>query len=123
MYFWTKITTLSRTYDIRKKAREAQIEQPGHPLAPMVSFEEFISREIIGTPDQCMARIADLEDCGINYIRFAFDDPSQMEEAVARLIFPNYEDRAHTISLMRDILPREAAEKRAGRDFVAGEHA
>src|SRR5438477_5852570 len=31
-----------RTYDIRKKAREAQIEQPGHPLAQMVSFEEFI---------------------------------------------------------------------------------
>jgi len=77
------------TYEIRRKAREAQIEQPGHPLAPMISFEEFIEREIVGTPEECMARISELEEYGINYIRLAYDDPAQME-AVAELLLPRY---------------------------------
>jgi alkanesulfonate monooxygenase SsuD/methylene tetrahydromethanopterin reductase-like flavin-dependent oxidoreductase (luciferase family) len=78
-----------RTYEVRRKAREAQIEQPGHPLAPMISFEEFTGREIVGTPAECIARISALETAGINYVRIAFDDPLQME-AVARLILPHY---------------------------------
>ena len=94
-----------RTYEIRRRAREAQIEQPGHPLAPIIPFEEFIRREIVGTPDECVARISDLEDFGINYIRFAFDDPSQME-AVARLILPAYDDRANTVSARRAVAAR-----------------
>ena len=76
-----------RTYEVRRKARAAQIEQPGHPLAPMISFDEFVTREIVGTPDECLARIADVEATGFNYIRLAFDDPLQLE-AVARLILP-----------------------------------
>jgi alkanesulfonate monooxygenase SsuD/methylene tetrahydromethanopterin reductase-like flavin-dependent oxidoreductase (luciferase family) len=78
-----------RTYQIRRKAREAQIEQPGHPLAPMITFDEFIKREIVGTPDECMRRIAEIAASGVNYIRLAFDDPQQLE-AVARLILPHY---------------------------------
>jgi hypothetical protein len=35
-----------RTYAMRRKAREAQIEQPGHPLAPMITFEEFVKRTL-----------------------------------------------------------------------------
>ena len=78
-----------RTYEVRRKAREAQIEQPGHPLAPMISFEEFTAREIVDLPEECVARFSGLEMKGINYVRIAFDDPSQME-AVARLILPRY---------------------------------
>jgi alkanesulfonate monooxygenase SsuD/methylene tetrahydromethanopterin reductase-like flavin-dependent oxidoreductase (luciferase family) len=78
-----------RTYQVRRKAREAQIEQPGHPLAPMISFEEFVEREIVGSPDECFERIDALEAMGVNYIRLAYDDPQQLE-AVARLILPHY---------------------------------
>jgi alkanesulfonate monooxygenase SsuD/methylene tetrahydromethanopterin reductase-like flavin-dependent oxidoreductase (luciferase family) len=78
-----------RTYAIRRKAREAQIEQPGHPLQPMITFEEFCKREMVGTPEECCARVAELEDAGINYIRLAFDEPQQMQ-AVARLVLPHY---------------------------------
>jgi alkanesulfonate monooxygenase SsuD/methylene tetrahydromethanopterin reductase-like flavin-dependent oxidoreductase (luciferase family) len=78
-----------RTYAIRRKAREAQIEQPGHPLQPMITFEEFCKREMVGTPEECCARVAELEDVGINYIRLAFDEPQQME-AVARLVLPHH---------------------------------
>ncbi len=80
-----------RTYEVRRKAREAQIEQPGHPLAPMIAFEEFVQREIVGTPDECVARLADIESMGFNYVRLAFDDPLQLE-AVARLIVPRFSD-------------------------------
>ena len=79
-----------RTYDVRRRAREAQIEQPGHPLAPMISFEEFVEREVVGTAEECMARIAQFEATGYNYIRLAFDDPQQLHE-VARLVLPRYE--------------------------------
>ena len=82
-----------RTDEVRRKAREAQIEQPGHPLVPMISFEEFTAREIVGTPEECAARFSELEMRGINYVRIVFDDPSQME-TVARLILPR--DRAAT---------------------------
>ena len=78
-----------RTYGIRRKIREAQIEQPGHPLAPIIEFEEFVQREIIGPPDECVSRVSELESYGINYIRLGFDDPTQME-AFARLVLPRF---------------------------------
>lgn len=90
------------TYEIRRKAREAQIEQPGHPLAPMMSFEEIIQREIVGTPDECLARIGELEDIGINYIRLAYDDPLQLR-AVARFILPRFADASRAPSDLRDL--------------------
>jgi alkanesulfonate monooxygenase SsuD/methylene tetrahydromethanopterin reductase-like flavin-dependent oxidoreductase (luciferase family) len=92
-----------RTYEVRRRAREAQIEQPGHPLAPMISFEEFVTREIVGTPAECIARFTELESMGINYVRIAFDDPLQMQ-AVARLILPHYATTAN-----RDGSPAQTA--------------
>lgn len=91
-----------RTYTIRRKAREAQVEQPGHPLQPMITFEEFCQREMVGTPEECFARVADLKDMGINYIRLAFDDPQQLE-AVARLILPHYAETQHAAAPAREV--------------------
>ena len=92
-----------RTYEVRRKAREAQIEQPGHPLAPMISFEEFVTREIVGTPEECTARVDDLQATGINYIRLAFDDPQQLD-AVARLILPHYQaEVAQPVEVEREV--------------------
>jgi alkanesulfonate monooxygenase SsuD/methylene tetrahydromethanopterin reductase-like flavin-dependent oxidoreductase (luciferase family) len=96
------LTAARRTYEVRRKAREAQIEQPGHPLAPMIEFDEFVKREIVGTPDECLARLAEIEATGFNYVRFAFDDPMQMD-AVARLILPNYEHGANTVEARQPV--------------------
>ena len=83
------LAAAQRTYEVRRKVRAAQIEQPGHPIPPMIPFEEFVRREIVGTPDECIARLGEFEAMGFNYIRLAFDDPLQMA-AVARLILPRY---------------------------------
>jgi alkanesulfonate monooxygenase SsuD/methylene tetrahydromethanopterin reductase-like flavin-dependent oxidoreductase (luciferase family) len=51
------------------------------------TLDEFIQREIVGTPDECMRRITELEAGGTNYLRLAFDNEAQQERA-ARLILP-----------------------------------
>ncbi len=51
------------------------------------TLDEFVQREIVGTPDECMRRIAELEVSGVNYLRVAFDNGAQQERA-ARLILP-----------------------------------
>jgi alkanesulfonate monooxygenase SsuD/methylene tetrahydromethanopterin reductase-like flavin-dependent oxidoreductase (luciferase family) len=51
------------------------------------SLEEFMAREIVGTPDACLRRIAELEAGGTNYLRLTFDTVAQ-QERVARLVLP-----------------------------------
>jgi alkanesulfonate monooxygenase SsuD/methylene tetrahydromethanopterin reductase-like flavin-dependent oxidoreductase (luciferase family) len=51
------------------------------------SLEEFMAREIVGTPDECLRRIAELEAGGANYLRLTFDTPAQ-QERTARLVLP-----------------------------------
>ena len=50
-------------------------------------LDAFIAREIVGTPDDCMSRIEEVEAGGANYLRLTFDTPLQ-QERVARLILP-----------------------------------
>jgi alkanesulfonate monooxygenase SsuD/methylene tetrahydromethanopterin reductase-like flavin-dependent oxidoreductase (luciferase family) len=57
------------------------------------SLDEFIDREIVGTPDECLARIAELEAGGANYLRLTFDT-LQQQEWVARLILPRLSETA-----------------------------
>jgi alkanesulfonate monooxygenase SsuD/methylene tetrahydromethanopterin reductase-like flavin-dependent oxidoreductase (luciferase family) len=51
------------------------------------SLDEFVEREIVGTPDDCLRRVAELEAEGVNYLRLAFDNLAQ-QERVARLVLP-----------------------------------
>ena len=51
------------------------------------SFEEFLAREVIGTPEECRARIEELEQAGIDYHLVTFADEGQ-QERVARLLLP-----------------------------------
>jgi alkanesulfonate monooxygenase SsuD/methylene tetrahydromethanopterin reductase-like flavin-dependent oxidoreductase (luciferase family) len=51
------------------------------------TLDDFIQREIVGTPDECLRRIAELESGGANYLRLAFDNEAQQERA-ARLVLP-----------------------------------
>ena len=56
-------------------------------LQAPASFDEFLAREVIGTPAECVARIGELERAGIDYhlVTFANDD---QQERVARLLLP-----------------------------------
>jgi alkanesulfonate monooxygenase SsuD/methylene tetrahydromethanopterin reductase-like flavin-dependent oxidoreductase (luciferase family) len=51
------------------------------------SLDDFMAREIVGTPDECLAKVKQLEAGGANYLRLAFDS-EQHQESVARLILP-----------------------------------
>jgi alkanesulfonate monooxygenase SsuD/methylene tetrahydromethanopterin reductase-like flavin-dependent oxidoreductase (luciferase family) len=50
-------------------------------------LDAFIAREIVGTPDDCLARVEELEAGSANYLRLTFDTPAQ-QERVARLVLP-----------------------------------
>jgi alkanesulfonate monooxygenase SsuD/methylene tetrahydromethanopterin reductase-like flavin-dependent oxidoreductase (luciferase family) len=51
------------------------------------TFEDFVRNNVIGTPDQCLERLREIESWGINYIRAAFAGASQ-QEAAARMLLP-----------------------------------
>jgi alkanesulfonate monooxygenase SsuD/methylene tetrahydromethanopterin reductase-like flavin-dependent oxidoreductase (luciferase family) len=67
------------------EARQSFDKNPVGVGGPARSFDEFVQREIVGTPDECLARIAELEGGGANYLRLTFDAPAQ-QERTARLI-------------------------------------
>jgi alkanesulfonate monooxygenase SsuD/methylene tetrahydromethanopterin reductase-like flavin-dependent oxidoreductase (luciferase family) len=66
---------------------EYEVVRTAVSTQPIPSFEEFVSREIIGTPDECIARLAELQATGINYLRLNFRD-LEVQERFARLILP-----------------------------------
>jgi alkanesulfonate monooxygenase SsuD/methylene tetrahydromethanopterin reductase-like flavin-dependent oxidoreductase (luciferase family) len=75
---------------------EAQASFEKNPVGvggAAASLDDFIEREIVGTPDECMARIAELEAGGANYLRLTFDTLDQ-QERVARLILPRLAETA-----------------------------
>jgi alkanesulfonate monooxygenase SsuD/methylene tetrahydromethanopterin reductase-like flavin-dependent oxidoreductase (luciferase family) len=55
------------------------------------TFEAFLEREVVGTPDECLARIAEFESWGVNYLRVNL--PSvESQDAVGRLVLPRLEE-------------------------------
>jgi FMNH2-dependent dimethyl sulfone monooxygenase len=56
-------------------------------LQAPASFDEFLAREVIGTPAECVARIGELERAGIDYHLVTFANEDQQEQ-VARLLLP-----------------------------------
>ena|ERR1051326_5754836 len=51
------------------------------------TLEEFLHNNVIGTPEQCLNRLREMESWGVNYIRAAFAGPNQ-QQAAARLLLP-----------------------------------
>jgi dimethylsulfone monooxygenase len=76
------IRTAEGDYEMLKKTAP-QIAPP--------TFEEFVDREIIGTADQCLEKLADLETLGINYVRCNFNT-QQAQDRVAREIIPRLDE-------------------------------
>lgn|GEM_PF-1178449 len=56
-------------------------------LQPPPTFEEFLASEVIGTPEECLQRLEDMEQAGIDYHLVTFESPDQQERA-ARLVLP-----------------------------------
>jgi FMNH2-dependent dimethyl sulfone monooxygenase len=57
------------------------------------SFEEFVSRELIGTPDECLEHLDGFEAAGIDYLLVTFESDDEQERA-ARLLLPRLRERA-----------------------------
>jgi dimethylsulfone monooxygenase len=57
-------------------------------LQPPPTFEEFLASEVIGTPDECLERIDEMEQAGIDHHLVTFESPDQQERA-ARLLLPH----------------------------------
>ena len=57
-------------------------------LQPPPTFEEFLASEVIGTPEECLQRLADMEEAGIDHHLVTFETPDQQERA-ARLLLPH----------------------------------
>jgi alkanesulfonate monooxygenase SsuD/methylene tetrahydromethanopterin reductase-like flavin-dependent oxidoreductase (luciferase family) len=51
------------------------------------TFEEFLAREVIGSANECVEKIAELEQAGIDYHLVTFESADQQERA-ARLLLP-----------------------------------
>jgi alkanesulfonate monooxygenase SsuD/methylene tetrahydromethanopterin reductase-like flavin-dependent oxidoreductase (luciferase family) len=51
------------------------------------TLEDFLRNNVIGTPEQCLVRLKEIESWGINYIRAAFASADQQADA-ARLVLP-----------------------------------
>ena len=66
------------------EARASFERDPVGKGGPAATLDGFIQREIVGTPDDCLRRIAELEAGGTNYLRINFDTLQQQERA-ARL--------------------------------------
>ena len=56
-------------------------------LQPAPSFDDFLASEVIGTPDECLARIAEFEAVGIDYLLVSFESDDQQARA-GRLLLP-----------------------------------
>ncbi len=79
---------------VRAEAEAAyEIVRNTATLQPPPSFEEFQAKEIVGPPEECLARIEGMERAGIGYHLVTFESKDQQERA-ARLLLPQLEQAA-----------------------------
>jgi alkanesulfonate monooxygenase SsuD/methylene tetrahydromethanopterin reductase-like flavin-dependent oxidoreductase (luciferase family) len=81
------------TRDEALKVAEAEYKAT-KALAPQFvppTFDEFLEREIVGAPDECLTRIAEIESWGANYLRVNFPS-KESQDAVAELILPRLDE-------------------------------
>jgi alkanesulfonate monooxygenase SsuD/methylene tetrahydromethanopterin reductase-like flavin-dependent oxidoreductase (luciferase family) len=87
----TRPTTLVRNASIIVAETESSaIEQARQVLqhsGARGTLDDFLRNNVIGTSDQCLTRLREIESWGINYIRAAFASPEQQADA-ARLVLP-----------------------------------
>jgi FMNH2-dependent dimethyl sulfone monooxygenase len=72
------------------RAEYEAFQRTSPQIAPS-TFEAFLEREVIGTPDECLERLAAFEAMGVNYLRFNFAS-AEMQDRVASLILPRLDE-------------------------------
>ena len=72
---------------------EYELLQRTSPQIAPPSFEAFVERELIGTPDDCIEKLAGFEAMGVNYLRVNFSS-AEMQKRVARLLLPRLAEAA-----------------------------
>jgi alkanesulfonate monooxygenase SsuD/methylene tetrahydromethanopterin reductase-like flavin-dependent oxidoreductase (luciferase family) len=74
--------------EVLPEAEEAyEIVRTTATLQPPPTFDEFLASEVIGTPDDCLERLAEMEAAGIGHHLVTFETADQQERA-ARLLLP-----------------------------------
>jgi alkanesulfonate monooxygenase SsuD/methylene tetrahydromethanopterin reductase-like flavin-dependent oxidoreductase (luciferase family) len=90
------MTVVRITWLLVAESRETVLPEAEHAyetvkstatLQAPASFEEFLAREVIGTPSECLDRIEELERAGIDYHLVSFASDEQQARA-ARLVLP-----------------------------------
>jgi alkanesulfonate monooxygenase SsuD/methylene tetrahydromethanopterin reductase-like flavin-dependent oxidoreductase (luciferase family) len=66
----------------------AEVVAKGGPFTP-TSVEEFVDKEVVGTPSECVARLKEFESWGVTTVRTTCDDAAH-QERVATLVLPNF---------------------------------
>ena len=81
---------VAETFDaVLPEAEEAyEIVRNTATLQPPPTFEEFLSSEVIGTPEDCLQRLDEMEEAGIDHHLVTFETQGQQERA-ARLLLPH----------------------------------
>jgi len=64
---------------------EAVLSRGGHNLPPDVGT--FLANEVVGTPDECVARLGEIESWGINLVRVDCVDAAH-QQRIAELLLP-----------------------------------
>jgi FMNH2-dependent dimethyl sulfone monooxygenase len=62
-------------------------------LQPPPTFDEFLASEVIGTPEECLQRIEEMEQAGIDHHLVTFESQDQQDRA-ARLLLPHLSRQA-----------------------------
>jgi alkanesulfonate monooxygenase SsuD/methylene tetrahydromethanopterin reductase-like flavin-dependent oxidoreductase (luciferase family) len=81
----------SRDDALRVAEAEYEAAKAVTPQFVAPTFEEFLEREIVGTADECLARIAEIESWGVNYLRVNFPS-TDSQDAVAQLLLSHLDE-------------------------------
>jgi alkanesulfonate monooxygenase SsuD/methylene tetrahydromethanopterin reductase-like flavin-dependent oxidoreductase (luciferase family) len=77
----------SRDEALSVAAAEYEAAKAVTPQYVPPTFEAFLEREVVGTPGECAARIAEFESWGVNYLRVVFPS-DESQDAAAQLLLP-----------------------------------
>ena len=89
------VVAATRDLAIETARGEYESFQRVTPQIAPPTFEAFLDREVIGTPDECLEKLAGFEAMGVNYVRLNFTS-AEMQERVARLVLPRLAEVAAT---------------------------
>jgi FMNH2-dependent dimethyl sulfone monooxygenase len=81
----------SRDEALRVAESEYESTKAVQPRFVPPTFDEFLEREIVGTPDDCLVRIGEIATWGVNYLRVNFPS-AESQDAAAELLLPRLED-------------------------------